>query len=388
MMRTAALLLSLALLAGCTAPDTTPTMMHRHSALRQRPMQPIAQQPRQTPEPPRLAHGAPSAAPRLATPYAPMYLPPARGTQTTAIRPDRPDVQTAGYEQIVEDDPFPVAAPSSVRRPRPIPPAPAPVWEEDPDEDVVAPPTGKVASSRAPGLDRLPQFPAEQPEPRSRSVRLVNSKRIQLAYEIRDGNNAEASLVDIWYTQDGGRWHRYGTMRRADGPCLVEAPGEGVFGFLILARSEDAPDMPPEPQDHPQINVEVDVSEPEVAILGAVSETEGASRKLTIRWRAEDKNLRDGGVSIAYAKAPTGPWHPVVSGMNGEGQYVWKVPAATPSTIYLMIEAEDWAGNIGVAVSSKPVVFQMPRSPVVIKSVQPAAPAAKLSRVLGVSFED
>jgi hypothetical protein len=382
MTRTAPLLL--ALLVGCTTTETPPMMMYNHSTMRPRPMSgQLAHNPRQSQEPP-ASGNLPSMRVRPGTPYAMHEGEPARPA------PGRPDAALAqsrnapGYEE-AEDEERP--APMTVRRGRPVPPDDA---EEEDEEAAPRPKSRKRTAtvSVGPVPDRLPQFPAgEEPSPvPEQSVRLVNSRRIQLSYKIQDGDDVGVSQADVWYTHGGGRWQRYGTARKT--PYVVEVPGEGVYGFRMLASVEGMPGVTPQPDERPDVSVEVDTTKPEVRILAAKPGAEGKLRTVHVQWSAADKNLKDGTISVSYAREASGPWLPVVSGMDNGGQYAWKVPSGVPQRIYLKVEAEDWAGNVGGSVTAKPVVFESPRPPVMIEAVEAAAHAAPAVPVLRLQPEN
>ena len=81
------------------------------------------------------------------------------------------------------------------------------------------------------------QTPAAAPE-----VRLVNSPRIALNYEIKDKGPSGVSEVELWYTQDGRSWNKCPLPKPTDeqgftSPLTFAVDGEGVYGFTLVARN-------------------------------------------------------------------------------------------------------------------------------------------------------
>src|SRR5207253_9960778 len=75
------------------------------------------------------------------------------------------------------------------------------------------------------------------PAPGDPAVRMVNSKRISLNYEIKDKGPSGVSAVELWYTQDGRSWLKYPENLNRDPPFVFDVNDEGVYGFTLVVRS-------------------------------------------------------------------------------------------------------------------------------------------------------
>jgi hypothetical protein len=219
-----------------------------------------------------------------------------------------------------------------------------------------------------------PAAPAAARVPES-AIRLVNSKRIALNYEIKDKGPSGISSIELWYTQDPAcrSWQKY---REEDGksppPFIVDVEGEGLYGFTLVVRSGvGLGERPPQVGDKPQMWVEVDLTKPMVK-LGAVDVGRGTdSGRLTIQWTATDKNLGPQPITISYAKDSSGPWKPIATNVENNGRFVWQMPADVPYQFIVRLEAADKAGNIGADETAKPVIVDLLQPKGLILNVEP-----------------
>ena len=200
-------------------------------------------------------------------------------------------------------------------------------------------------------------------------VRLVNSQRIHIDYEVKD-IGASGATLELWWTRDGGRtWEK--CLEPKQPPCLVSAPQEGLYGFTLVARSGvNLGDPPPQPGDPPQIWVEVDLKPPEVR-LESVEVGRGAdANRMTIRWTSSDKNLDEKPVKLQYTADKNGTWLDIVSGQPAQGHFSWIVPS-DGVRYYVRAISTDRAGNTGHAETPKPVVVDLSRPRGIIKDAAP-----------------
>jgi hypothetical protein len=214
--------------------------------------------------------------------------------------------------------------------------------------------------------------PARPPEA---AVRLVNSKRISLNYEIKDKGPSGVSAVELWYTQDlaGRNWQKY--REETDNPkppFVVEITGEGLYGFTLVVRSGvGLGDRPPQVGDAPQVWVEVDLTKPVVRV-GSIDVGRGPDTgRLTINWTATDKNLARQPITLSYAEQAAGPWKTIAATLENTGRYVWQMPADVPYRFLARVEAIDRAGNVGVDETPKPVIVDLSQPKGVIINVEP-----------------
>jgi hypothetical protein len=219
-----------------------------------------------------------------------------------------------------------------------------------------------------------------QPEPTTAKssesgIRLVNSKRIGLNYEIKDKGPSGVSVVELWYTQDaGGRaWQKY---REETGdphpPFIVEVNGEGLYGFTLIVRSGvGLGERPPQVGDQPQVWVEVDLTKP-IVRLGSVDVGRGPDAgRLTITWTATDKNLGRQPITLSYAEQAGGPWTPIAANIENTGRYIWQMPSGVPYRFHVRVEATDRAGNSASAETATPVIVDLAQPKGVILNVDP-----------------
>src|SRR5262249_59494669 len=89
-------------------------------------------------------------------------------------------------------------------------------------------------------------------------VRMVNSKKISLGYEIKGQGPSGISTIELWYTQDGKSWQKYPKHQVGDknaGASVYEVTvhQEGLYGFTLLAKSGvGLGERPPQVGDQPQ----------------------------------------------------------------------------------------------------------------------------------------
>lgn len=245
----------------------------------------------------------------------------------------------------------PVAAPPV---PPPIHDVPPPVAQTTPPQDTVTPPPQASQPGGVP------------------PVRMVNSKRIVLNYELKDVGPSGVSAIELWFTRDGRTWHKDETVTKQAPPYIFEVPEEGMYGFTLVARNGvGLGKQPPQPGDLPQVWVEVDLTRP-VVNLGEVKNGHGPkAREVTAYWNAQDRNLARRPITLYWSDKAEGPWLPVAANIENTGQHTWSVPATGPVSFYTRIEAVDLVGNVGVAQTSRPMSIDNSQPLVNILAVEP-----------------
>jgi hypothetical protein len=183
----------------------------------------------------------------------------------------------------------------------------------------------------------------------------VNSKRLQINYEVKDVGPSGLAAVELWYTHNGGPWQKYGDAPK-DPPYVVEVQDEGVYGFILLARNRAGQGKArPEAGDPPQVAVEVDTTKPAVEV--AAPHYDGQAKTLTVLWQASDKNLAGQPIALCWSQEPNGPWVPIITQLENTGRYVWRLPAGLPPRLYVQVEASDLAGNVAAVHSADAVAL-------------------------------
>jgi hypothetical protein len=205
------------------------------------------------------------------------------------------------------------------------------------------------------------------------TMRVVNSKRFNLDYEVRDVGSSGVAGVELWYTRDGQTWQKHDATLHHRSPYVIEVAEEDLYGFTLVAHSGSGlSGRVPRAGDVPQVWVEVDVTRPAVRLLGVEPGTGAEAGTLDVLWQATDKNLDPRPISLSYAERPDGPWTPIATHIENTGRYVWRMPAAVPSRLLVRVEAQDRAGNVGVAQTPAPLPADVTLPTTSIRDVEAA----------------
>jgi hypothetical protein len=279
----------------------------------------------------------------------PVALPPL-SAPPTAPSSSVPTASAAG-PAVAAATPAPLAA---------LPPAPA---------SSAPPPPAPASPAPAPPGDGAIKYARNGPP----IIRVVNSRRITLNFEVKDVGPSGVAGIDVWSTRDWKEWQRHEAPPQGNA-FVVEVAEEGLYGFTLQAHSgAGAAKGPPAPGDMPQVLVMVDLTKPVVQLVEASLAPIGKPRTLTIRWKAGDPNLGRQPISLSYAPKEGGPWQPIACNLENSGCFVWDVPPTAPTEVFVRVEAVDLAGNVGQAQLSKPLVLDTARPFVAITNVEPSA---------------
>jgi hypothetical protein len=205
------------------------------------------------------------------------------------------------------------------------------------------------------------------------SVRVVNSKRFNLDYEVRDVGSSGVAGVELWYTQDGNTWHKHDAKLHHRSPYVIEVAEEDLYGFTLVAHTGSGlSGRVPRTGDAPQVWVEVDVTRPAVRLLDVQPGTGAEAGTLDVLWQATDKNLDPHPITLSYAESADGPWAPIAAHLENTGRYAWHMPAGVPARLLVRIEALDRAGNVGAAQTPAPLAADVTLPTTSIRDVEPA----------------
>jgi hypothetical protein len=226
-------------------------------------------------------------------------------------------------------------------------------WSE---EKVTVSPNGYVGRPASSGSEAPSARPSET------EIRLVNSTKIALNYEIQGKGKSGVGKVELWVTRDSTcrAWSRFGEYDGERSPLVVDVPGEGLYGFTILPKSGvGIGDPPPQSGDRPQIWLEVDQTKPVVRIGKA--ELERDNGRLTINWTASDKNLGANPIDLYYTDQLDNPnsWKLIESKLSNTGHYVWQMPSEVPFRFWVRVVATDRAGNVGSDEGHDPIIVDL-----------------------------
>jgi len=240
---------------------------------------------------------------------------------------------------------------------------------------VPRPATGVVQASRlhaAAGETPAPQEPAPTPTVGSSppadaqqskqvstesggDLRLVNSRRIMLDYDLAEIPKPDQTVLELWFTQDGHNWEHDKTALKSGSPYMIEVNREGTYGFILLARRVGEKSEAPAPGDKPQVWVKVDWTKPVVQLMQARPVGDAVARQLAVAWVATDNNLAAQPITLSWAESADGPWYAFATQIENSGHYIWPVPGNVPARVYLRVEAVDLVGNVGTTTTPTPV---------------------------------
>ena len=313
-----------------------------------------------TPAPPPKA--APTAATKTGAATTTVQKPPARKPAFVATPAGQAqDPATTGPTDVVVDAQLVsatmVTAPADKAEPQPK--AKADGDKDKTEGDKVKTEGDKVKcddkAPARPGPANLNIEPAAN-DPSAPAIRMVNSKRVTLNYELKDVGASGVSGVELWCTQDAHAWKKGEIVAQTSHSFTVEVKEEGLYGFTLLARNgsglgKDAPAS----GEQPQVWVMVDVTKPVVQIASVELDRGAKAPTVEIHWVAKDKNLGPRPITLSYSEQAEGPWTPIAAGVENSGQYEWQPPATVPHRIYLKVEAVDMPGNAASAQTANPL---------------------------------
>ncbi len=194
---------------------------------------------------------------------------------------------------------------------------------------------------------------------------MVNTKDVQLDFDIQDVGSSQVKSVEIWYTQDGRAWTKLPEDAPPKPPYTVKLPGEGRYGLTLIARSGVGLGLPtPKSGDAPQVWVEVDTTKPEVKNLGVEVNRGADLGTLTVHWIAKDAHMRANPITISYMDAKdgaAGQWQIMAANIPNppDGRFTWRMPTAPdaplPPQILVKVDAVDQAGNVGSMTTPNPI---------------------------------
>lgn len=231
-------------------------------------------------------------------------------------------------------------------------------------EQAVLPPPGSVATV---GLDQ-----PSSPRPAGPAVRMINSKRITLNFEVKDVGPSGLAGVDLYYTQDAKTWKKGDAPPQTKSPYVIEVTDEGLYGFSLVAHNGSGMGKePPQSGDQPQVWVEVDQTKPVVRLQGIEEAFGGRNQSLVVRWTASDKNLGPKPITLLYAEKNDGPWQTMAANVENNGKYSWAIPSGIPARFFVRVEATDLVGNVAGAQTPTPISLDLSLPTVSILGVEP-----------------
>ena len=169
---------------------------------------------------------------------------------------------------------------------------------------------------------------------------MVNTKDVQLDFDIQDVGSSQVKGVEVWYTQDDRSWTKLPEDAPPKPPYTVKLPGEGRYGITLIARSGVGLGLPtPKPGDAPQVWVEVDTTKPEVKNLKVEVNRGQDLGTLTVHWLATDLHMRANPITISYMDAKeggAGQWQIMAANIPNppDGRFTWRMPIPDPAAAH------------------------------------------------------
>ena len=169
-------------------------------------------------------------------------------------------------------------------------------------------------------------------------------------------------------TRDDGRtWTKLAVDDDGISPIEAKVPHDALWGLKIVIAGPAGMDYSPKPTDKPDMYVEVDTAVPHVELTAP----EVHAGQILLRWTAKDSNIALAPIHVLYTTSPDGEWTVIAEGHENTGEYLWNVArAGLTGPVYVRIEAEDKAGNVGFAETGK-ILLTPPRARVI--GVRPKA---------------
>ena len=215
--------------------------------------------------------------------------------------------------------------------------------------------------------------------PQGERPRMINSKVLELEYDVKLVGPSGITRVELWGTRDGGQtWQSFAVDDDNESPLRTMVREDGLYGFRVVVRNGAGHGAaPPQSGELPDIWVGVDTTKPTARIISAEQDGGLGADKLAVTWEASDGLLADRPISLSFAETPTGPWTTIVAGLENSGRYVWQLDARVPHQIHLRMEVRDEAGNLEQVDMPGPVLLRRPQPSVRIRGVRPLGTTAQ-----------
>jgi hypothetical protein len=227
----------------------------------------------------------------------------------------------------------------------------------------------RIESPRPPSIATV--TPALYSEPAQvRGPTIVNSLQCKLEFGLP--SDGKSGRVEVWLTIDSGKsWQQAGEGEAKSGSAIVRFPGDGVFGYRLIHKTDQNPNAYPSSGEAPEGSVEVDTLKPELTLLSAIHATERGDECISIRWRAADRNLTSEPISIYYSPSRSAEWVAIAENIANTESCTWKLPKGCGPHVLLRITAKDQAGNIAEVKLKEPIHLNMGVPRVQVKGWRP-----------------
>jgi Tfp pilus assembly protein PilF len=197
----------------------------------------------------------------------------------------------------------------------------------------------------------------------------VQAKRFALRVRMAS-DSPEPTALTLWYTRDRGEtWHRGPKARAGSDSVVFEAPGEGLYGFYVVAgdpRGTSSPD--PKTGTTPQRWVYVDYTPPlaQWKNVEVLADRSGA-RPVVMTWAAHDANFDSRPIALAYQPAGQAYWTTIDGALPNTGRYDWTPPDDLTGRVTFKLLVRDLGSHVverlfGPISLDAPAVVAAPQS--------------------------
>ncbi len=201
--------------------------------------------------------------------------------------------------------------------------------------------------------------PQKRPEAGGMEPIFLNSRSVQIQFQVEERGAADLTAYSLFFTADGGAsWQPAGEQPYFGGPpCPFTAPSDGYFGFYLTARDASGLEDPPPPAGTPpQAEVIIDTAAPRLRLLAPVGEERlSPSLPIEITWEAGDENLPPYPIELAYS-VNGGPWIEIWANAPAQDSRKWAAPFIE-GNLALRLRARDYAGNLGEFKTAQPIIL-------------------------------
>lgn len=242
------------------------------------------------------------------------------------------------------------------------------------DELPTNPPPPTPMTGPTPKLETAPPINVGPVPPEPKPVSLLNSRAVELDFEVTKAGLSGIKAVELWTTRDGGStWAKTDRMEGARPPFRTRLGSEGEYGFKLVFESESGMRTPdPAAGGFPDLVMELDTTPPVIQIYAPAAGPPGV---IVLRWQATDRHLdRDPAATRLEYSVDGQTWQPIEltarhADRTGSNYHEWLLPPGVPPKVLLRVTVRDKAGNVGTAVTNEKV------------SVDLVAPEGKLTYV-------
>jgi hypothetical protein len=258
--------------------------------------------------------------------------------------------------------------------PQAFPPAPANNYP--PASPVVS--TARVVAQAGPSQELPPSnitpvgatFPTGSMPP----LLVTNKKSFDLDYDVTKNVPSKVGSVELWVTENNGvNWRLLSEEHdSAKQSVHVELAHEGIYGFRLVLRSGAGLSKgPPQPNDPPEMRIELDTTPPVAQLLQPKLDPQQTD-SVVLEWNASDRNLSQNPITLQWSEQRSGPWNPIGEPtMPNASRHNWKLPKELPARVYMRLIVRDQAGNVSEATTPEPITVDLNKPEGILKGISP-----------------